>query len=75
MKTAGKWLTPRLGSLDVGRSRRADSRTTAAARCRSRRPRNERVRDSDVQRPHDSLLRAVFSDPAAAVGFLRAYLP
>lgn len=31
--------------------------------------------DYDVHRPHDSLFRAVFSDPAAAVGFLRAYLP
>ena len=29
----------------------------------------------DVHRPHDSLFRAVFSDPAAAVAFLRANLP
>ena len=31
--------------------------------------------DYDVHRPHDSLFRAVFSDPATAVGFVRAYLP
>ena len=29
----------------------------------------------DVTRPHDSLFRAVFSDPAEAAGFLRAHLP
>lgn len=33
------------------------------------------VKGCDVHRPHDSLFRAVFSDPAAAVGFLRANLP
>ena len=34
-----------------------------------------RANDYNVHWPHDSLFRAVFSDPAAAVGFLRAYLP
>ena len=29
----------------------------------------------DVSRPHDSLFRAVFSDPDAAIAMLRAYLP
>ena len=33
------------------------------------------MKNYDVHRPHDSLFRAVLSDPAAAVGFLRAYLP
>jgi len=29
----------------------------------------------DLSQPHDKLFRAVFSDPAEAAGFLRAYLP
>jgi len=35
----------------------------------------ETVSRYDVHRPHDSLFRAVFSDPTAAVAFLRAILP
>ena len=31
--------------------------------------------DAFVHQPHDKLFRWVFSDPAAAAGFLRAYLP
>ena len=29
----------------------------------------------DVHRPHDTLFRTVFGDPAEAAGLLRAYLP